>query len=315
MIASSQSMNMAPKPNFLLLKEICATILSLDTYLDTKIQFHYDADCHLSSSYHYQDGCMTTAVTYRSNTLDPLRMLVYGADGQLVENHAYSYAENGKLLTITGTDAAGTPFFSKRHCYDRKGMLDYFEVFCNRSLHYWESYRNDPHSLRESFASGDGTGKLFHTLQYQNVMAEGKLLATITLHNEEAQHTVFYNDHGQPVKEVQFDSNRKEKDVTRYTYTEHGKPLLETRAHYGKETYRMEYSYDEAGRLMEIRHIHHGQLEQHVQYTYLDGRLQSCRSFTRGQLDAQYSYIYEPVHICDAQAAILSNLYAKLLKN
>ena len=97
----------APQPNFLLLKEIRATVLSLDTYIDKKIQLGYDADYHLINSHHYQNGCMTTAVTYRNNTLDPLGMLIYGAGGQLVENHAYSYDKNGKLITITGTDAAG----------------------------------------------------------------------------------------------------------------------------------------------------------------------------------------------------------------
>ena len=109
----------APQPNFLLLKEICATVLSLDTYIDTKIQLHYDADCILRATQHYQSGRMTSALTYRSNTLDPLDMIVYGADGQVVENHTYSYDEDGKLITITGADAAGTVVFSKNHCYDR----------------------------------------------------------------------------------------------------------------------------------------------------------------------------------------------------
>ena len=113
----------APQPNFLLLKEIRATVLSLDTYIDKKIQLGYDADYRLCSTHHYQSGSMTNAATYRKNTLELLDMVAYRADGQVTQTHAYSYNENGKLLTITGMDAAGVVFFSKNHCYDRNGIL------------------------------------------------------------------------------------------------------------------------------------------------------------------------------------------------
>lgn len=313
MISSLQSMNTATRPNFLLLKEICATVLSLDTYIDTKIQLHYDADCILRATQHYQSGRMTSALTYRSNTLDPLDMIVYGADGQVVENHTYSYDEDGRLITITGADAAGMVVFSKNHCYDRNGILDYFEVHRNGKLHYWESYRNDQFGLRDSFVSGDGAGNLLHVIQYQNIMENGKLARIIPLYNGELRHAVFYNGDGKPVKEIQLDSNRQEMDVTRYTYTENGKPLLESHAHCGEEAYRVEYSYDEAGMLVEIRRFRYGQLEQNTKYIYLNGCLQGYESYLHGQLDAQYSYIYEPVRISDAQASVLSGLYAKLV--
>lgn len=287
MISSLQSMNTAMRPNFLLLKEICATVLSLDTYIDTKIQLHYDADCILRATQHYQSGRMTSALTYRSNTLDPRDMIVYGADGQVVENHTYSYDEDGKLITITGADAAGTVVFSKNHCYDRKGMLDYFEVHRNGKLHYWESYRNDQFGLRDSFVSGDGAGNLLRVIQYQNIMENGKLAKIITLRNGEICRTV--------------------------SYGENGKPLLESHAHCGEEVYRVEYRYDEAGMLVEIRRFRYGQLEQNTKYIYLNGCLQGYESYLCGQLDAQYSYIYEPVRISDAQASVLSGLYAKLV--
>ena len=64
---------------------------------------------------------------------------------------------------------------------------------------------------------------------------------------------------------------------------------------------------------MEIRRIRHGQLEQKVQYAYLDGRLLGYQSYTRGQLDTHYTYIYEPFYISDAQAKVLSGLYAKFV--
>lgn len=313
MISSLQSMNTATRPNFLLLKEICATVLSLDTYIDTKIQLGYDADYRLCSTHRYQSGSMTNAATYRKNTLELLDMVAYRADGQVTQTHAYSYNENGKLLTITGMDAAGVVCFSKNHCYDRNGILNYSEVRHNGKLHYWESFHNDQYGLRDSYISGDAQRKLIQVYQYQNVMEKGRLAKVVALQNGELRHTVFYNDAGKPVKEVRFDHDQQEMDVTQYIYSENGAPLLETRSHYGEEVFRAERSYDETGHLMEIRRIRHGQLEQKVQYAYLDGRLLGYQSYTCGQLDAHYTYIYEPVYISDAQAKVLSGLYAKFV--
>ena len=306
--------NPAPEPNFYLLKEISSSILGQEVYFDMNIQLNYNGDYHLTGTDHYENGHLSTAVTYRSNTLDLLGKLVYSHDGQIVETYVHEYDEKGNPLTITGTDANGTVIYSKIYNYDPNGLVGSCETYHNGQLSYWESYHYDEYGLRDSFSSGDGNGNLLYDLRYRNVLEDGKLKAIITLNNGEYYHTVSYNDNGDPITEVRYASGYKELSKIQYTYTESGKPLAESHTNADKkEIYRVEYVYDELDQLIEVRRIRSGQLEQKALYTYDNGLLTGYKSYTYDQLDADYTYIYEPVFLSEEQAAILSAIYAELM--
>ena len=303
-------------PDFYLLTKISGTLLNEIDYVDVDIQLFYDSAYQLLRTDHFMGSALNTSVNYRSNTLELLSKQIYGDDGQVMESYVHDYDDAGNLLSITGVNNAGEVIYSQIHGYTADGYPDYYETYYSGVLGYWESYHYDENGYRDSYSSGDGQGNLYIDLRYRNVVEDGKLKAIIALQDGEYYHTIAYNDDGNPVTEVYYEPKYKVIKTIQYTYTESGKPLLESHTDGdGKEYYRVEYAYDGLDQLSQIRIFHDGQLEQNEEFTYHEGRLLSRKCYTYGQLDAEYTYTYELVLIPEQQAAILSDLYAELMNN